>query len=303
MSDYFSDRELGARPRTEQEVDPVAWAGIVAAVEALAKGSSFGASYPELCPDGQGICGNDTSSLKSAIEAEIHGLSWPLQTTHQVEQGFMSRAEPWAPPTMVALDFIEFVWRKVALPTASSHHSFFHHDHLRFDQAAGRTAFHEDVNRILARNGLGYELGVDGKVRRTLPAVLDEALRRTYFRTPDRILNAMLEESRVKFSDPDPLVRREALERLCDCWERIKTLSDPGNKQASVKAMLDQAAREPQFRAALETEARALTEFGNSYLLRHHELKQTPVIDPQHVDYLYHRLFAMVELVIRKNTA
>jgi hypothetical protein len=36
MSDYFSDRELGPKARTEQAVSAVAWAGIVALAESLA---------------------------------------------------------------------------------------------------------------------------------------------------------------------------------------------------------------------------------------------------------------------------
>ncbi|MBR8360577.1 hypothetical protein KDW10_24955 [Burkholderia vietnamiensis] len=300
MTDYFSDRERGPRPRTEQEMSPVAWAGIVALAESLANSGAFGASFPERCPDGQATCGSDILSLKSAIEAEIHGLSWPLQTDHVVEDGFMSIRAPWAPATLVALDFVEFVWRKVAQPIVGWHHDFFRHHHLTFDVEAGRAAFHADVNRILARNGMAYELGQDGRIKRVLPAVLGEALMRTYFSTSDRTLDVMLEESRAKFSDPDPLIRREALERLFDSWERIKSLADT-NKSKSIQLILDRTASEPAFRELLEKEARELTQIGNSHLLRHHEVSQTPVIDVEHVDYLYHRLFALVELVIRKN--
>lgn len=300
MSDYFSDRELGPKARTEQEMSAVAWAGIVALAESLANGGAFGASFPERCPDGQAICGNDVLGLKSTIEAEIHGLSWPLQTDHEVAQGFMSSRKPWAPATLVALDFVEFTWRKVAQPIVGRHHDFFQHHHLTFDIEAGRTSFRADVNRILARNGLAYELGSDGQVKRLLPAVLGEMLTRTYFRTGDRTLDVMLEESRTKFSDPDPLIRREALERLFDSWERIKSLAD-ANKAKSVQLMLDRAASQRAFREILEKEARDLTQIGNTHLLRHHETNQTPVIDVDHVDHLYHRLFAMVELVIRRN--
>ncbi|WP_038214431.1 AbiJ-NTD4 domain-containing protein [Xenophilus azovorans] len=300
MSDYFSDRELGPRARTEQEISPVAWAGIVALASSLANSGAFGASFPERCPDGQAICGNELSDLKSAIEAELDGLSWPPQTEHVVEEGFTSTREPWAPTTLMALDFVEFVWRKVALPVVGRHHDYFQHHHLTFDIEAGRASFRADVNRILARNGLAYELGEDGQIRRVLPAVLGETLARTYFRTGERTLDVMLEESRTKFSDPDPLIRREALERLFDAWERIKSLAD-ANKAKSVQQILDRSASEPAFREALEKEARELTQIGNSHLLRHHEVSQTPVIDVEHVDYLYHRLFAMVELVIRRN--
>lgn len=157
-----------------------------------------------------------------------------------------------------------------------------------------------DVNRILARNGLAYEVTDGGEVLRILPAVIGDLLARTYFQTDDQLLDVMLEEASRKFTDPDPLIRREALERLFDSWERIKTLADD-NKAKSAKLVLDRASSEPTFRQLLEREALELREIGNSYLLRHHERSQTPVIDTDHVDYLFHRLFCLVDLVIRKN--
>lgn len=300
MGNYFSDRELGPRARTEQTMTSVAWAGIAVLVEALASSGAFGASFPRECPDGHAICGNDTDMLKSAIEAEIEGLSWPLQRDEVDEDDFMRTRKPWAPPTLVALDFIEFAWRSVARPIPGRVHDYYRHHHLSFDSAEGRSAFVTDVNRILARNGLAYEITESGDVRRILPAIIGDLLARTYFRTGDQLLDVMLEEARRKFSDPDPLIRREALERLFDSWERIKTLAD-ANKANSAKLVLDRASPEPAFRQLLEKEALELREIGNSYLLRHHERSQTPVIDTDHVDYLFYRLFSLVDLVIRKN--
>lgn len=300
MSNYFSDREFRPRARTEQTMSPVAWAGIVVLVEALASSGAFGASFPQECPDGHAICGNDTDKLKSAIEAEIKGLSWPLQRDHVDEDDFRRARKPWAPPTLVALDFIEFVWRSVARPVPGKLHDHYRHHHLSFDSAEGRSAFVTDVNRILARNGLAYEITESGEVQRILPAVIGDLIARAYFRTGDQLLDVMLEEARRKFSDPDPLIRREALERLFDSWERIKTLADD-DKSRSTKLVLDRASPEPVFRKLLEKEAFELREIGNSYLLRHHERSQTPVIDTDHVDYLFHRLYSLVDLVIRKN--
>ena len=87
---------------------------------------------------------------------------------------------------------------------------------------------------------------------------------------------------------------------MFDSWERIKTLAD-NNKAKSAKLVLDRASPDPAFRQLIEKEAFELREIGNSYLLRHHERSQTPVIDTDHVDYLFHRLYALVDLVIRKN--
>lgn len=301
MSNYFSDRELGPKARIQQEISPVVWAGLVVMVQALLDTSSFGASFPDRCHDGAQTVGNDAAAMGAAVAAEIDGLVWPLETHRYGEETGWER-KAIAPPTMVVLDFLEFVWRHVGTPHQGSYHKFFDHYHLSFDAFSGRANLCEDVNRVFARNGVAYELGTDGQIRRLMPAVLGEALTRTYFNTGDRTLDVMLEESRVKFSSPDPLIRREALERLFDSWERIKTLAVPDDKKRSIGLILDQSAREPAIRELLEVEALALTRIGNSLLLRHHEVTQTPVIDVDHVDYLYHRLFAIVDLVNRKST-
>ncbi|MCP5233269.1 MAG: hypothetical protein H6948_14490 [Zoogloeaceae bacterium] len=39
---------------------------------------------------------------------------------------------------------------------------------------------------------------------------------------------------------------------------------------------------------------------GNNHLMRHSEVNQVPVIDVDQVDYLFHRLFAVIQLVPRK---
>lgn len=109
-----------------------------------------------------------------------------------------------------------------------------------------------------------------------------------------------MDESRTKFTDRNPLVRREALERLWDAWERLKTLADPSDKKRSVQKILDAVSAEPSLRARLEAEAVELTDIGNSHLIRHYEVRQVPVIDVDHVDYLFHRLFAMIQLMLRK---
>jgi hypothetical protein len=300
MNDYFSDRENGPRARTEQVISPAVWAGLVATVQALINSGAFGLRFPERCPDGQAVCGCDTDALAASVIAEMPGLAWPLETMCLVEDGFLSQREPFAPDTLLILDFIEFVYASVAKPIPGKHHDFFSHHHLTFDQQSGQEEFRATVNRIFSRNGVAFEMLSTGRIVRVLPPVLGEDLKRTIFRTGDRTLDNMLEECRTKFSDRNPLVRREALERLWDAWERLKSLADPGDKKRSIKIILDATAAEPSLRARLEEEATELNSIGNSHLIRHSEVNQVPVIDVDQVDYLFHRLFAMIQLVLRK---
>lgn len=299
MSDYFSDRENGPRARTEQVITPTVWAAIAATVQGLMNSGALAQRFPERCPDGQAICGCDEGALAASVMAEMPGLEWPLKITAEVGEDFMSKREPFAPSTLLVLDFIEFVYGAVAKPVPGKYHDFFSHHHLTFDQEVGKEEFRATINRLFSRNGLAFEMLTSGRIVRVLPPVLGDDLRRTTFNSGDRTLDVLLEECRVKFSDRNPLVRREALERLWDAWERLKSLADP-DKKTSVQKILDAVTSEPTLRARLEVEAKELTDVGNSHLIRHYEVKQVPVIDVDHVDYLFHRLFAMIQLVLRK---
>lgn len=300
MPDYFSNRENGPRARTEQVISPTVWAGVVALVQGLINNGAFGLRFPERCPDGQAVCGCDSDSLAAAVVAEIPGLVWPLETTREVEEDYFSQHKPFAPETLLILDFIEFVHDAVAKPIPGNYHDFFSHHHLSFDQQAGQDEFRATANRIFSRNGVAFEMLSTGRIVRVLPLVLGDELRRTVFNTGDRTLDNMLDECWAKFSDRNPLVRREALERLWDAWERLKSLADPGGKKRSITIILNAAATEPLLRARLEAEAQELNLIGNSHLIRHSEVSQVPVIDADHIDYLFHRLFAMIQLMLKK---
>lgn len=300
MNDYFSDRENGPRARTEQVISPEVWAGLVATVQALVNSGAFGLRFPERCPDGQAICGCDEDVIAASVIAEMPGLTWPLETSRLVDDGFLRQQEPFAPDTLLILDFVEFVYASVAKPIPGRLHDYFNHHHLTFDQQSGQEEFRATVNRLFARNGLAFEMLSNGRIVRVLPPVLGDDLKRMVFRTGDRILDNMLEESRTKFTDRNPLLRREGLERLWDAWERLKSLADPEDKKKSISIILDATANEATLRQRLEDEAKELTDIGNSHLIRHTELKQIPVIDVDHVDYLFHRLFAMIQLLLRK---
>jgi len=300
MNDYFSDRENGPRARTEQVISPEVWAGLVATVQALINSGAFGLRFPERCPDGQAICGCDEGVIAASVIAEMPGLTWPLETSRLGDDGFLRQQEPFAPDTLLILDFVEFVYASVAKPIPGRLHDFFNHHHFTFDQQSGQEEFRATLNRIFARNGVAFEMLSNGRIVRILPPVLGDDLKRMVFRTGDRILDYMLEESRAKFTDRNPLLRREGLERLWDAWERLKSLADPEDKKKSIKIILDATAEEVALRQRLEDEAKELTNIGNSHLIRHTELKQIPVIDVDHVDYLFHRLFAMIQLLLRK---
>ncbi len=300
--DYFSDRENGPKARTIETITPQVWGGIVAIVQAAVVTGGFGQVFPEGCPDGKGPIGTDETALSRVLRAEIPELDWPLRETKEVEQGLYSTVhEPFAPEAVVVLDFIEFCYRNIATPVQGSFHTYFDHHHLSFDVSQGQEEFRNSINRIFSRNGLAYELSPNGHVVRLVPPVLRETMAGAPIQTGDAQLDRLLEEARRRFLSPKFEERRIALEKLWDCWERIKSLEAPENKRASVAKLLEQVSPEINFRSSLEKEARELTEIGNSFHIRHSEVGQQPLSHESHIDYLFHRMYAMIMLLLRKH--
>ncbi|MCC7015993.1 MAG: hypothetical protein IT564_02170 [Rhodospirillales bacterium] len=289
---YFSEREIGEASRNTDEVTANAWSGIVALIRRRIDDGSFGAQYPATCDDGAGPYGTNEFLLWRAMRAEIPGLP---------ETSSMILNNDTPPSTLVAMDMIEFCWRAVGKPIQRGYHQSFQHHHLDFYVVTGRKEFGEEVNRIFRRNGLAFELTDEGTILRLAPAVLRESLGQTVFSTEDTNLNEILESARTKFLNPDESVRREALEKLWGAWERIKTLESGTNKSVQASALLDRVAglNVPKFREMLELEAKNLNNIGNTFQIRHTETNQERLKGSDEVDYLFHRLFSLIRLILR----
>src|SRR5262245_38628893 len=81
--------------------------------------------------------------------------------------GGPNKDEDW-PSDGQLFDLLEFLYEHAGLPKAYSYHSFFGHDHLSYDQEAGRAKFVQKINRFFERNGLAFEVK-HGEVTRMSP--------------------------------------------------------------------------------------------------------------------------------------
>jgi hypothetical protein len=285
----FTDRQGMTAPRVKEELDADTANGLLAIIKARIGENWFGESFPTECPDGGHNTGCDTGKLSGSLKAYkvIHPWDWPSR-------------DDALPTDPEIFDLIEFLYEYAALPQAYDFHSFFSHDHFKYDQAAGRERFAEDINRIFARNGMAFDL-VGGEVTRMAPTGLQEALAETRFQTGDKDLDRLLESAREKFLNKSLDVRREGLERLWDAWERLKTVEAGKDKLAQVTAILDKAAKEKVLRERLDVEAKELTFIGNNLMIRHTEKNKPPIEESAQVDYLFHRLFSLIRLLLKSS--
>lgn len=287
MSTYFTDREYGARPPTIDIIDERLWAGLYSLIQTRIGNGSFGLRFPEQCPDGNGPCGCDEQAFRRVLSAEVPWIEWPLSPSD-------------VPDTPVILDLLEFCASTVGEPIQGSYHSYFGHHHLSWDRDAGLARFVADVNLLFRRNALAYELTSTGQARRLLPQPVADALGWTMFQTGDGETNRLLEAARQRFLSPKPEDRQDALEKLWDAFERLKTLEPGANKRAQADALLDRVvAPGSGFREALGREAAELTSIGNSFRIRHSETTQEALTSLDQVDYLFTRMFAFVRVILK----
>ncbi|MER8829146.1 hypothetical protein NKH73_24705 [Mesorhizobium sp. M0938] len=287
MSTYFTDREYGARPATIYVIDARLWAGLYSLIQTRIGDGSFGLRFPEQCPDGNGPYGCDAQAFSRVLGAEVPWILWPLSANE-------------VPDTPVILDLLEFCASAVGEPIKGSYHSYFGHHYLSWNRDAGLTRFVADVNLLFRRNAVAYELTPIGQARRLLPQPIANALGWAMFQTGDAETDRLLEAARQRFLSPKPEDRQDALEKLWDAFERLKTLEPGANKRAQADALLDRVATQDSgFRNALGREAAELTTIGNSFRIRHSETTQEVLISPDHVDYLFTRMFAFVRVILK----
>ena len=287
MSLYFTDREYGERPRTIDAIDAQLWDGLHGLIDTRVGDGSFGYRFPERCPDGKGPRRCDSHTFRLVLGAEVPSIEWPL-----------SYAE--LPDTPVILDILEFCAGALGKPVERDFHAHFGHYHLNWDRNAGLARFVNEVNLLFARNGAAYELTPEGQARRLLPTPLAEALGRTVFATGDEETDRLLETARQQIARPKMEDRRDALEKLWDTFERLKTLEPGPGKRIQAESLLDGAATPgTRFRQVLGDEASSLTKIGNTFRIRHSETSQEDLGSPEQVDYLFGRLFAFIRMVLK----
>src|SRR5271169_6623895 len=105
MSDLFSDRESGPRPRTISTIDRTAWEGILALSLARRNDGSLGYGFPEPCPDSGDPTGTDVHSFGRHVSAHVP----------EIDQALVSLSEK-PPPTLAILDFLELVANSIGEP-------------------------------------------------------------------------------------------------------------------------------------------------------------------------------------------
>ncbi|HMT92319.1 AbiJ-NTD4 domain-containing protein [uncultured Thiothrix sp.] len=292
--EYFSDRENGKTENTIEVISESVWNGIVSVYKKLIHNNNLSYNFPYQCNDGLGIYACNEKALEHSIKAEIPNLLIPIQEFQYYSDKY--------PDTYDVLDFLEFLYKNITDVTQNNYHSFFKHYHLSFhENGLSKKQFIENINLLLNRNRIIFYLDINGKIQRTIPSSLKIIVDGIRQKSEDHRLNELFEMAYSKIILPRPLQRLEGLERLWDCFERLKTYYNEINKKKSAEALIDHiCGNNILFKKYMNSEFTTLTEIGNNFQIRHFERDKTQITENHHIDYLFYRMSCLINLCLNK---
>ena len=262
--------------------------------------------YPEQCPDGHGCCGIDHEQFRIDLRYEIPTLyrdnadCIAVPTAHY--NIFSSNDEEDEYDQFALLDLIEFFAENVRDVVVGGFHSYFGHHHLTCQNSRNVCAqFRDEINSIFQKTGLLYELNTNLQVERIVEnSPLTPAVESAIAAVKEVGTRELLQEAILLHRSPYPADIRDAVEKLWDAYERLKSYYTTMKKDKSAEKIVnDMAAGQAPYVTLFDTEFRALTKIGNDYRIRHHETDKVEITDVRYFDYFFNRCLTLIALAIQ----
>ena len=260
--------------------------------------------YPEQCKDRRGCCGLDEKSFWTDLEYEVPDLlrEWgkgiiPSDLHYPSDKTDFISYNQYA-----LLDYIEFFAQNCRDVALGDYHSYFSHYHLICKTTdVIYSQFQKEINEIFEKTGLLYRLTDEKIIERIVEnSPLTPMIEEQIAQIKEAGTRQLLQEAIKLHTLPYPESARDAVEKIWDALERLKTYYTTLDKKASAgKIVNDMAGGEPHFSDLFNEEFIALTKIGNSYRIRHHETDKVDITDPRHYDYFFNRCLSLIALAIQ----
>lgn len=262
--------------------------------------------FPEFCPDGSEICGMD-------IEKFINNLLYDIPTLYglnireicEPQINCFSNNKNLDYDQFALLDYIEYFAQNIQDIVNRKWHDYFSHNELRFKENFDSNPkifeeFQNEINEIFTKTGLLYTLTNNKIIERTIDnEVLTNGIVKQVENIEEDGLKSLLQEAIKLHRSPKPEQNYNAVEKIWDALERLKTYNGP-NKKCSLKEILNKVANgNKAFIELFDNEFIALTNIGNNFRIRHHETDKTDINDNKYYDYLFNRCMSLIALVIQ----
>lgn len=289
ITSFFSERELGKSPLIESELNEKVYNGILTIYEKYKL--YFAKEFPVVCPDNNCYI---YALNERALIMEVQALIPDLNLTLKHEGEYIDTNEMYA-----LLDFIEYCYDQIYDVIEGEYHGYFGHYHCIIKETREfRDKFRTEINRLFERNRIVFYLNEEGEIKRRLPLEMDTLIKNINLNTVDKRLNELIVLAIESIAKPKLADRAVALEKIWDAFERMKTYYSH-NKSTSAKKLVSEVTKETEhFYQIINIEFNQLTKIGNAYQIRHFETNKIEIKSPKHIDYLFYRMLAVINLCV-----
>ena len=260
--------------------------------------------YTDECPDGYGCCGFNFYQFSEDMEFEIPTLfrrDGIIDKPRSTKNVFDDELKSDEYDQYALIDLIEFVAQNIRDITRRNHHSYYRHDDLSFGSTNSiAEQFIEEINAIFGKTGLLYCITTDLEVERVEEtAVLSDKIEASISAITEPGLKDLLVTAARKHKSPYPDDQKDAVEKIWDALERLKTYYTSMDKKASAtKIVGDIANGQAEYIDLFNAEFKALTDIGNNFRIRHHETNKIDITDIRHYDYFFNRCLSLISTAI-----
>lgn len=164
---------------------------------------------------------------------------------------------------------------------------------LLYNELSEKTkiSFRDNINSCLFSMHPKFLLSPNGLIKCTPPISLPNI--------PEKNLRQLIQRAVELHRLPEETSRKEAVEKIWDALERLKTYYAEEPKKASAQQLIQNiSGGQEEIRALLDEEFQKLTKIGNTFFIRHSETDQIIPADIRHYDYFFNRCLSLILLTI-----
>lgn len=164
-----------------------------------------------------------------------------------------------------------------------------------------KSAYQEAINTIFQKDNVSFRLTDQGLVEQLAEhEVLTSEIITMGEQITEPGLRELFDLAVEKHMQPNLQSHKDAVEKLWDVLERLKTYYTNLDKKKSVeKVVNDMSSGQETFVKLFNDEFKALTDIGNNFRIRHHETNRTDITDIRHYDYFFNRCLSLIALAIQ----
>lgn len=174
---------------------------------------------------------------------------------------------------------------------------------FQYDELSSRekAPFQEAINDVFRKDNLAFRLSDRGLIELIVDQeVLSSEIIEQIQLIQEPGVRDLLTEAIEKHMQPSLQSHRDAVEKIWDALERLKTYYTTMDKKGSAARIVDDMAHgDPVYHNLFESEFATLTRIGNDFRIRHHETTKIEISDPRHFDYFFNRCLSLISLAIQ----